>query len=210
VAGQVGVCRTADARGDLPVAALAPVRYTVRETMAIFSEFIQDVQRLSESAFVARLGGKPVLMLQGKLGELSKTATQTTRVDPGEYFGVKTASDMRWCDVYPLLKREEGSSSARISIGRLTANDVCIPYPAMSKFHAFIDWARDSNEFRLSDNGSSNGTTVEGARLTPRQSLALLSGMRVGFGPYVFTFHQADAFYAIVQRYAARSRVAGG
>lgn len=63
-------------------------------------------------------------------------------------------------------------------IGRHSENDLCIPDNRLSREHARIENFGDS--FYISDSGSSNGTTVNGAPLTG--SVALKDGDRVNLG----------------------------
>jgi pSer/pThr/pTyr-binding forkhead associated (FHA) protein len=52
----------------------------------------------------------------------------------------------------------------RITIGRRADNDVCLPYPAVSAEHAIVITVLDDSF--LQDAGSTNGTLVNGSRIT--------------------------------------------
>jgi serine/threonine protein kinase len=52
-----------------------------------------------------------------------------------------------------------------LTLGRLPDNDVVLAADAVSRHHLRVDW--DGSEVTVTDLGSSNGTVVDGARLTP-------------------------------------------
>jgi pSer/pThr/pTyr-binding forkhead associated (FHA) protein/Mg-chelatase subunit ChlD len=91
---------------------------------------------------------------------------------------------------------EDGSSSvhkldkARINIGRSQRNDIVIQQPAVSSFHATIDFRNMA--FYLEDQRSTNGTQLNGLRLTPNEPLRLKSGDRITFAKYDFKFVMVD------------------
>jgi len=68
-------------------------------------------------------------------------------------------------------------SAGRITIGRRSANDVCLPYAAVSGEHAAVITVR-SDSF-LEDLGSTNGTQVNGKRV---EKHALEDGDRIDIG----------------------------
>lgn len=59
--------------------------------------------------------------------------------------------------IFPLKKPE-------ITIGRVAGNDIIIPHPQVSRSHARLSW--DGQNFILQDLGSTNGTFVNGVRIT--------------------------------------------
>jgi pSer/pThr/pTyr-binding forkhead associated (FHA) protein/Mg-chelatase subunit ChlD len=78
----------------------------------------------------------------------------------------------------------------RINIGRSQRNDIVIQQPAVSSFHATIDFRNMA--FYLEDQRSTNGTQLNGMRLTPNEPLRLKSGDRITFAKYDFKFVMVD------------------
>ena len=76
----------------------------------------------------------------------------------------------------------------RITIGRGTANDVVLKDPAcvVSTKHAEIR-ARNG-AWSLYDVGSTNGTVLNGVRITPKQGQVLHDGDRITIGPFELVF----------------------
>jgi pSer/pThr/pTyr-binding forkhead associated (FHA) protein/Mg-chelatase subunit ChlD len=78
----------------------------------------------------------------------------------------------------------------RINIGRSQRNEIVIQQPAVSSFHATIDFRNMA--FYLEDQRSTNGTQLNGMRLTPNEPLRLKSGDRITFARYDFKFVMVD------------------
>src|SRR5205809_3935675 len=74
-----------------------------------------------------------------------------------------------------------------LQIGRSETNHVILAGDRASRHHDMLQHSEDG-QFYITDLGSSNGTFVNGTRIsTP---VILRAGDRVGIGNYEFTFHQ--------------------
>jgi uncharacterized protein YkwD len=69
-------------------------------------------------------------------------------------------------------------SGERITVGSAPDNDLRIPDPSVSRLHAILE--RTPDGYRLSDRGSTNGTYVNGRRITV--AVAVRDGDEVRFG----------------------------
>jgi FHA domain len=78
----------------------------------------------------------------------------------------------------------------RALVGRSTLADVIVDSKRTSNEHASIGWY--SNHWVLRDLGSSNGTTVDGRLLGPRDRVVLSVGNRLLFGCETQTFDVLD------------------
>jgi DNA-binding NtrC family response regulator len=80
-------------------------------------------------------------------------------------------------------------------VGREAPADIVIPVNAVSRTHAEVTWERGG--FSLRDRGSTNGTLVDGHRVTETR---LEHGQEVRFGDAIFKFveHDADGFESYV------------
>ncbi len=88
---------------------------------------------------------------------------------------------------------------ATVTIGRESGLDVSIRDPEMSRRHAQVKW--QAGGYVLEDLGSTNGTTVNGVRVTGAHSLA--SGDEIGVGHTVLEFvWQPSAQQAAPPRYS--------
>jgi len=79
---------------------------------------------------------------------------------------------------YPLEKRARANAFAlMVTVGRAANNDIVIPDPSVSKFHASL--ARDeAGRWTITD-WSTNGTWVDGERLLPRIAHPIGPGVMV-------------------------------
>ncbi len=123
--------------------------------------------RAAASADRARTGGSPVRIRE--------------RLAEGPYW------------VSPLAKRQSFSLE-RLSIGRSAENDLVLRHASVSKNHAFIEYD-DRDLFYVSDEGSTNGTQINGRTLTAGDLEVLQPGDAVRFGEVECVIVEAAAFW---------------
>ncbi len=80
-----------------------------------------------------------------------------------------------------LIRRLRFVSGKRISIGRTKENELAIDDPSISKFHASMVLGTD-RRYVLADTGSTNGTFVNGERISYGKSVRLRSSDVIRFG----------------------------
>jgi len=90
----------------------------------------------------------------------------------------------------------------RITIGRSSRNDVVIRYPPVSKLHGWI--ISQGDELRITDAGSSNGTSVYGRRLEEGEDVLLRPHADLRFGDLGAAFFTASAFYEHLRTLTSR------
>jgi len=74
--------------------------------------------------------------------------------------------------------------SHMVTLGRAPNNDLVLPHPAVSKFHLFFRIGADG-AWAVCDANSSNGTTLDDARLPSEQATPLRSGARLTLGEVI-------------------------
>lgn len=112
-------------------------------------------------------------------------ATIRANVDPG-----KTENPARF-----VLSANRGNGPKEyllekdVSIGRAPENDIVLldEEKVISRYHANIRY--ESGSYSLSDNGSSNGTYINGQQLEKNSPRVLQDGDRVGIGDYELVFY---------------------
>ncbi len=82
--------------------------------------------------------------------------------------------------------RRFGFDGGEVTIGRGLENDLVLHDPGVSRSHARIE--RQAHGYVLRDDGSSNGTELNGAPV--REPAALRRGDLIGVGPVVFEFEE--------------------
>lgn len=76
------------------------------------------------------------------------------------------------------------------TIGRDVDNDIVVPLPIISRHHAQI--IREDNQLYIEDLNSTNGTFVNGERISGR--VALQPGARISLGSYILNFERGRQF----------------
>lgn len=80
-----------------------------------------------------------------------------------------------------LEKSDRNPFAEVITVGRARSNDVALDCPEVSKVHAWIRGRPGA--WRVSDNGSTNGTFLQSIRIEAKVDHELRPGMAVRFGP---------------------------
>lgn len=78
-------------------------------------------------------------------------------------------------------KRATISPGARLSIGRTGENDIALGHTSVSKFHASLVCDGEMN-LSIADTGSTNGTFVNGTRISYGKATPVKPGDELGFG----------------------------
>lgn len=84
-----------------------------------------------------------------------------------------------------------GFEQSRVVIGRGSGADVRIPHLTVSEVHATV--RLDADGYGIVDDDSTNGTRVNGTKLTSGRKKRLQDGDRIEIGAYELTFHAAVA-----------------
>jgi hypothetical protein len=82
-----------------------------------------------------------------------------------------------------LCFQHSGEFQQTIAIGRTEDNDIVIRHACMSRFQAYI--TLDGDRACISDEGSLNGTELEGGASSPMRDVELRSGARIIFSKMV-------------------------
>jgi phosphoserine phosphatase RsbU/P len=91
----------------------------------------------------------------------------------------------------PDLGRSFPLERATVTLGRQQDSDICLNGRAVSRHHARI--TRDDGAFLVEDLDSSNGTYINGQRLTPHAPATLTERDALQIGPYVFALRLPGA-----------------
>lgn len=89
-------------------------------------------------------------------------------------------------------------------VGRLPDCDLMVEDPSVSKRHALLKWDRTMRRCTMSDLGSTNGTTLNGAGLAGPEC-QLKDGDVVSFGNAAFCFLLTDTLYVRLLRQPGKS-----
>lgn len=103
-------------------------------------------------------------------------------------------------DCYLIEKTSRNVFSNGITIGRTQNNDIVVPLPAISKFHAWLK--REAGSYIVYDAVNSHGTYVDNQRVSPtgEQGLFLRMGAQLRLGSVSLTFLDSPNLYRTLQR----------
>jgi len=168
--------------------------------MRSLASYQEELRALTPEDFVQAFP-QPVLLHQFDLVEEPpgfRTEVMPQQSDQGEAEAELTPSlETR---VLALQKREGTLFEHRICVGRTRNNDLVLPYAKISKFHAYFTWSDDFRRFFLTDPGSTNGSYVDGERLSPLERVPMRDGTVVSFSRYHFRFHTPEGLYEAVSK----------
>jgi tetratricopeptide (TPR) repeat protein len=108
---------------------------------------------------------------------LGKSAEDTDLLLADRADAAATAANAPWLHCAPFDPRQ---ITAEVRIGRASDADFSLPHVEVSRIHAVVK-TLPSGEIVIEDNGSANGTFVNGKRL---KSSPLKVGDRIGIGPF--------------------------
>ncbi len=81
-----------------------------------------------------------------------------------------------------------------VTIGSAENNDILLPDPSVSRFHAYLQQDPKTLGWNLVDAESTNGTKIGPLKLVPNQKQALTDGMKLRFGDVETVFMTPDSF----------------
>lgn len=140
--------------------------------MRTLYSYFGDVMKLSLEDFAAKHGDAPWLLVEPYAQDTEETRVATVS-------GSKAAPTQR--SVGRIQKREGGNAFANmVTLGRMPNNDIHLPAPDVSGFHAYFLLQPDGS-LQLSDANSSFGTTVDGVRLESQKPVPIALGQTITF-----------------------------
>ena len=162
--------------------------------------FLADAQSMPPEAFAQRHGEAfLILTAAGLKADGSSTSTEVMFLDDAE--GAERTEGVSVL-VFPI--RRVGAEAAHlVTVGRTSDNDVVVPDISISRFHAFFKRDRDG-VFVIQDNGSTNGTTVNGLSVATKATGSpsrLQTGDSVRLGQMDLTFLEASALRDFVVKF---------
>lgn len=179
--------------------------------MQKWQDFTAEAKTLASSAFVER-HSTPVLVLRAldpvdfSEAKRFKTLNRTPRVlkaavrakIPKEAVAADDLTTVLGT-VFPVKTTESALDGKRVTLGRTKTNDVILPYPLISKLHAYITWPEGPERvYFLTDAGTTNGTAVHGTFLTPGVPVILADNNVIEMGPVRLHFMLPLTFYKFV------------
>lgn len=144
----------------------------------------EEARRSTRDGFVRRFAGPFLLVFDEGSPPADRSFLVTTAklvaVRPGQTAPPTPASPAREVVVHPVAKRPGVLSPfpTMVTLGRAANNDIVMPSPGVSTFHAYL--AQEAGAWVLRDADSTHGTFVGEARISAPTPLAPEAGLRFG------------------------------
>ncbi|MFT3925344.1 MAG: FHA domain-containing protein [Myxococcales bacterium] len=160
------------------------------------AHYARTMAKLTETAFLAQISC-PVLVESARVevGAGGPSSFRTEYLDESDVSSRILPPDRR--EVLLLKKRVGAAFSGHISIGRTPNLDLCIARTGVSKFHAYILEA--DGGYQITDKDSTNGTFVDGVRLSAGGTMKLRDGAEVRFATHSFMFMLPGSFLKMLR-----------
>jgi len=102
--------------------------------------------------------------------------------------------------VIPLEKRDKNSAERMIFVGRSADNDIVLRNKMVSKLHAYFCEVPGSQVIQLIDMNSTNGTFINGSKVSPSVKTNLEDEDVISFGPETrLEFFSSASFCQLLQ-----------
>lgn len=184
----------------------------IKEPINIFSpqqDLLMDAKGMSKEDFL-QANPDPILWVVPPPGTSGRVTANSKPVDPVESYRRtilqedEVEADPAAAAAYlklaaPVRKRPNNPFPHMISVGRAGNNDVVVPLGTISKLHAYFLKSLTGEGWSITDWTSTNGTTLSGKRLEPRETVPLQSGSWLSFGKELWAhfFLPGDLYEAI-------------
>ena len=157
------------------------------------SEF-QPLAELTLDGFVARVVN-PVLVCSVR--GPAHNATDTMRTGSMSRQRASANGEEELVVVFEPRQKPTPGQPSSTSVGRGPECDVVLPFPAISRQHATLT-EDGGGRFFLTDQGSKNGTWINGERLEHKRAYAVNDGDELKFGDVVGTFETPASLYRLL------------
>ena len=136
---------------------------------------------------------------EGRPGIASAFFTlQTEAIDPDAQ-PEQSQDSVPSARVYCVTKREGTAFPSMIAIGRTPQNDIVIDSRQVSKLHAYFTRDTATGGYRLTDAGSTNGTSINGWPMPPKVAMDIQEGDAFSLaGAVHLTFYSPEGFYNLL------------
>ena len=165
------------------------------------TEILTDFRSMDRKSFLAK-HFHPVLLHQTNPGDSQSTGGFVTGLDQVKRRGTvvadhpytQTARSETGLLVFPVKALVEAIGPAEVTVGRDHSCDVQLPYDTVSKLHARFTRGQ-GRTWLITDEGTTNGTYMDDARLIPHEAYDVPSGTRLKFATATLTFYLAGDFH---------------
>jgi hypothetical protein len=158
--------------------------------MELVYPYVRQRMQYGREEFAANGAWVLVFKLAKGASENDRTSTTADATEP-----------VVFADMFAVLREEAhqyrvlalGSGTQRLAAGRAKDCQLCIQHKSVSKLHAIVE--QNGDGIFVSDQGSRNGTWLNGKKLEPKQKAKVASGDRIQLGTVAVYCFGPPAFY---------------
>lgn len=179
-----------------------PIRSSAGPLLTL-DDVIAEVAKIGAAGLELRYGA-PVLIVQAPTAASGEPGLVPTTV--GESGLPRSPATTTYTPVViAVASRPDTSNPGKLTLGSAGACDIQIPFPSVSKVHAFLLPLRGIEKWEIADAGSTNGTLVDGIGHKLGAPVELRDGAELQFGNVTATFWLAATFRENLKRRAGLS-----
>lgn len=123
----------------------------------------------------------------------------TTALAPGQLEALLDTSARQWM-IFAVTKSDRNNFKNMVTLGRTNNNDIVISDASVSKFHAYLSIRAGSGVYTVTDSGSSNGTSINDAKVEPHKHHPIESGETLVVGGVHLRFYLSGDFFDFVEK----------
>jgi len=144
------------------------------------------------------LGGTPVLLVRLRQAH-DENAHKLKDTDPESIFLNTKVSDYTDPEslVCPIVRTGRNRFPSGVILGRALISDICLASSLISKLHASFEQDPETGQWAVSDQYTTNGTWLNGRKLSPHKKMPLYVHDELQFGDASAVFLDAKGLVAI-------------
>lgn len=113
-------------------------------------------------------------------------------------------TDVLGARVIEIKKKSSAAESLKVTIGRSPTSDIVLYNRLVSRDHAYLKLGSSDRSCHLVDTGSTNGTFLNGNRISPRVEYVLSNLDEISFGPDTkVIYFSSGAFHSFISKLKA-------
>jgi len=167
-------------------------------------DYLQSFQGLGSQDFLAAYRHPYLVenyLAPSSRGKLARVETISETDIEDLISSDENSEDILSARVITVEKRDKDSSEQMIFVGRSANNDIVLLNKMVSKLHAYFRRVPGSQVIQLVDMNSTNGTFINGAKMSPSVQTTLKDNDIISFGPETqFEFFNPVGFCQLLER----------
>lgn len=172
------------------------------------SDYVELGQKMTQEQFVTKFPDPFLVQVSvpREGDELTNPMFMTSRAPAKDIEVAARSCSPPTALVFRAMKRGKNAFASMITVGRTNSNDIDLVLRGVSKFHAYFSKDKKTGAYSLTDVNSTNGSFLNGDRLTPQEPHEVRDGDTVRFnGSMEFKLYSPSRFYVRLKAIAGQA-----